>query len=100
MPCVGGPGKRGFLVAEELTFEQVFRNRIAVNGDEWAARLRTPAMGRRRHLANAAFAQNQHRRIRVATLNKRTGSLQPFRLPIEAQTLTTPTPPRSPPHPP
>src|SRR5271165_1788536 len=59
-----GIGKRAFLMAKEFAFEQVLRDRVAVDGDERTALLRTQAMERLGHhfLAGAACgAQNQYR---------------------------------------
>ena len=61
----GGAGERPLLVAEQLRFEQVFRDRRAVDGDERAVGPRAEHVQRAREqlLARAALAFDQDRRV-------------------------------------
>src|ERR1043166_1847229 len=57
-------GKRAFFVAKEFAFQQILRDRIAVDGDEWTILLCATQMERLCHhfFAGTAFAQNQRGR--------------------------------------
>src|SRR5262245_65293230 len=71
-------GERAFFMAEELAFEQVLGDGVAVDGDERAVLLRAPAVERLRHhfLAGAAFSENQDwRRGRSHLANEREDGL-------------------------
>ena len=61
-----GAGEGAALVAEQLGFEEAFRDGGAVHGDQGAALARAPAMNRLRQqlLARAALALDQHREVR------------------------------------
>ena len=58
-------GEGAALVAEQLAFQQVLRDRAAVDGDErlLGARPEVVQRLRQRLLAGAAFAQQQHRHV-------------------------------------
>ena len=60
-----GAGERAFLVAEQLGFEQVLRNRRAVDRDKRTVGSRTEHVQRagEQLLAGAALAFEQHRRV-------------------------------------
>ena len=61
-----GARERALLVAEQLAFHQVFRNRRAVDFDEWPVFARRMKMNGARNqiFTHAAFARQQHRRAR------------------------------------
>ena len=58
-------GERAALVAEQLAFQQILRDRAAVDGDEWllGARSKIVQRLRQRLLAGAALTQQQDRHI-------------------------------------
>src|SRR5262249_45439900 len=59
------PRERAFLVAEELAFEQIERNRRGIQLDERAAAPRADVVNRARNqfLAGAGFALDEHRAL-------------------------------------
>ena len=60
-----GAGEGAAFMAEQLAFQQVLRNRAAIDGDERLLGARTEFVQRLRQglLAGAAFAQQQHRDV-------------------------------------
>ena len=56
-----GARKRALLVTEQLTLQQVFRNRSAIDGNEWAVLAGRAAMdgARNEFLAGAAVSHDQ-----------------------------------------
>ena len=56
------PRKRAFRVAKQLRFNELVRNRCAIDADEWSTRAMTFAVNRSRNqfFSGATFAFNQH----------------------------------------
>ena len=69
-------GERAALVAEQLGFEQVLRDRRGVDRDERPRRARAVPVQRARDqlLAGARFAGDQHRRVATATAGRWRGT--------------------------
>ena len=63
----GGAGERPLFVAEQEALDQVFRDRAAVDGDDRHVRARPAALDEagEEFLADAAFALDQHRDLRL-----------------------------------
>ncbi len=57
--------KRALFMAEQFALQQIFGNRIAIDGHKRSLLTRTAPMdgGRRHFLAGAAFPQQEHRRV-------------------------------------
>ena len=78
-----GAGKRTLFVTEEFTFQQVIRNRRAVDSDKpffapWRSRMNST---RNQFLASTAFSKHQYGHIAARDFFNRTADSQDFGIP-------------------